>query len=73
MLENYHIAESFKLIKSNEDYNIFCELNPSDYKIIRKRIIDCVLSTDMVFHGKQVGFLKGKIESLSLKKGENSE
>jgi hypothetical protein len=73
VLENYHIAESFKLIKGNDDYNIFCELNPSEYKLIRKRIIDCVLSTDMVFHGKQVGFLKGKIEGLSIKHGVNSE
>ena len=72
-MENYHIAESFKVIKSNDDYNIFCNLSTSEYKTIRKRIIDCVLATDMIFHGKQVVFLKGKIETFSIKHGEGSE
>jgi cAMP-specific phosphodiesterase 4 len=73
VLENYHIAQSFKVIKSNQDYNIFSGLSPSEYKTVRKRIIDCVLATDMVFHGKQVVFLKGKIETFSIKEGVNSE
>jgi hypothetical protein len=72
-LENYHIAESFKVIKSNEDYNIFCNLSTAEYKTIRKRIIDCVLATDMIFHGKQVVFLKSKIETFSIKHGDNSD
>jgi hypothetical protein len=40
---------------------------------MRKRIIDCVLATDMIFHGKQVVFLKGKIETFSIKQGNGSE
>ncbi len=72
-MENYHIAESFKVIKSNEDYNIFCNLSTAEYKTIRKRIIDCVLATDMIFHGKQVVFLKSKIETFSIKHGDNSD
>ncbi len=73
VLENFHIAQSFKVIKTNQEYNIFCNLSAVEYKTIRKRIIDCVLATDMVFHGKQVVFLKGKIETFGLKEGSNSD
>jgi hypothetical protein len=73
VLENFHIAESFKLIKSNQDYNIFCNLSTAEFKTIRKRIIDSVLATDMVFHGKQVAFLKGKIETFAVKHGAGSD
>lgn len=73
MLENYHIAESFKIIKSAEIYNIFSELNKDDYKTMRKRIIECVLATDMTFHAKQFTYLKVKIESLGISGGKNVE
>jgi hypothetical protein len=73
VLENYHIAESFKLIKSKEEYDIFSELSKENYKIMRKRIVECVLATDMTFHSKQFNFLKNKIETFSIIKGQNSE
>lgn len=65
------MAEAFKLIKSSEDYNIFTELNKDEYKIIRKRIIESVLATDMTFHAKQFTYLKLKIEKLGINKGSN--
>jgi len=40
---------------------------------MRKKIIDCVISTDMAFHGKQFTFLKLKIETFQIKKGNNTE
>jgi hypothetical protein len=73
VLENYHVAEAFKLIKSHEKYNIFSELRKEQYKIMRKRIVECVLATDMSFHAKQFTYLKLKIDNHSIKDGENTD
>ena len=59
------------MIKSKEEFNIFSELSKDDYKTMRKRIIECVLATDMTFHAKQFTYLKLKIESLGIINGEN--
>ena len=59
ILENMHIAETFKLINnSNNDYNIFQDLDNNTYKQFRKEMIACVLSTDMTFHNIYIDFLK---------------
>ena len=59
ILENMHIAETFKLINnSNNDYNIFLDLDNNTYKQFRKEMISCVLSTDMTFHNVYIDFLK---------------
>ena len=61
ILENYHISETFKLIYSNEDYNIFNKVDINTYKQIRKEMISCVLATDMTFHNFYVDFIKEQI------------
>ncbi len=71
VLENYHVASAFKVIKSSEEYNIFSDLSKDNYKTMRKRIVESVLATDMTFHAKQFTYLKLKIENLGIKKGEN--
>ncbi len=38
---------------------------------MRKRMIECVLATDMSFHAKQFTYLKLKIENLGIRGGEN--
>jgi len=73
VLENYHVSESFKLINSADTYNIFADLSKDAYKTMRKRIVECVLATDMTFHAKQFSYLKIKIELHSIVKGENVE
>jgi hypothetical protein len=72
-LENFHVAEAFKIIIFNEDCNIFSELSLEDYKLMRKRIIECVLATDMTLHTKEHNFLKFKIENYEISKGNNVE
>lgn len=62
VLENYHVSESFNLIRSNERYNIFKTFSKEEMKGVRKRIIDMVLHTDMAFHGKLMNALKQKEE-----------
>ena len=59
-LENYHSSKLFRILKKDEN-NIFEKLNIDERKIIRKRIINEILSTDMAFHGKVMSVIKAKI------------
>ena len=40
---------------------------------MRKRIIECVLATDMTLHNKELSFLKLKLETFDIKEGRNIE
>ncbi len=59
-LENYHSSQLFRILKKDEN-NIFEKLTIDERKIIRKRIINEILSTDMAFHGKVMSVIKAKI------------
>ena len=61
-LENFHSSTLFKLLK-NEENNILENIKNDDYKIIRKRIINGILSTDMANHGKVMSIIHAKINS----------
>ena len=50
VLENMHISESFSIINTYSDCNIFEKKEKNDYKIFRKQMIECVLATDMANH-----------------------
>lgn len=39
---------------------------------MRRRIISCVLATDMIHHSKQLQYLKIKSESIGIDKGQNN-
>ena len=73
VLENYHVSEGFNIIFKKKGCNIFESLSSDDYKICRKRIIQCVLATDMTLHNKEFQFLKSKSQTYNIKQGENVE
>ena len=73
VLENYHLSESFKIINFISNCNIFSELSKDEYKIMRKRIIECVLATDMTLHNKEYNLMKMKLETYSIKEGNNMD
>ena len=73
ILENFHIAQTFELIYSNEKYNIFKDLNKNETNTIRKKIINCVLATDMVQHAKLFTFCNINITKFSINEGKNVE
>ena len=73
VLENYHVSEGFNIIFKKKDCNIFEKMSNDDYKICRKRIVNCVLATDMTLHNKEFQFLKSKSQSYNIKNGENIE
>ena len=57
VLENFHCAKSFQLLENNE-INIFSNFSNEDYKLIRKKMIGEILSTDLAFHFKYVNEYK---------------
>lgn len=72
VLENYHVSEAFKIILDNKDCNIFSMLTTSEFKTTRKKIIDCVLATDMTKHAHEYHYVKMKVETYQIKNGVNS-
>ncbi len=72
VLENYHVAETFKVLMHDEN-NLLCKLKPEEWRLVRKRMIDCILSTDMANHAKHLNTLKAKLETFDIKNGKNVE
>ena len=70
VLENYHIANMFKIVK-NDKFNIFKPFRPEEYRIMRRRIIEGILATDMKKHQKVIGKIKNRAEVYTIKKGKN--
>jgi hypothetical protein len=71
VLENFHVSEGFNIIFNKQGCNIFENMSNDDYKICRKRIVNCVLATDMTLHGKELQFLKSKAQAYNIKDGKN--
>jgi len=57
---------------TDEKCNIMSELTPEEYKLFRRRIIECVLATDLTFHTKQYSYIKAKKEKFSIEGGKNT-
>ncbi|XP_033212520.1 high affinity cAMP-specific and IBMX-insensitive 3',5'-cyclic phosphodiesterase 8 isoform X1 [Belonocnema kinseyi] len=50
VLESHHASLTFKLTLSDENVNIFKNLEREDYKMLRQNIIDMILATEMTKH-----------------------
>lgn len=61
VLENFHVAEGFRII-TQEENNVLAGMEPEEYRTIRRLMITCVLGTDMAKHGKQVAMTSSKLE-----------
>lgn len=70
--ESFHVAETFKII-SNLETNFLERFSYEEFKVIRKRIIGCILATDMAKHGADLSALKSLVETKNIKNGENAE
>ena len=73
ILENMHISETFKLINSNPDCDIFSGVDKTTYEKMRKKMIACVLSTDMFYHSHHIQFMKDLIDKKDLKQEDNQQ
>jgi len=70
--EAFHVAESFAIMQ-REDCNFLEKLTTDEFKVFRKRMIGCILATDMAKHAADLSALKGLVESHGIKGGENAE
>lgn len=73
ILESYHVSEAYKLIQKDKDCNLFKNLTTAEKAYMRKRIIGCVLSTDMAAHNELNNKLQTLIRVHGIRKGKNSE
>jgi hypothetical protein len=71
-LENFHVAETFDILL-REDNNFLCNLKAEEFRLIRRRMIECILATDMANHVKHLNSFKNKLESYDIDNGRNVE
>ena len=71
ILENMHISEAFKLTIDYPNCDIFSGLNTENYKQMRKEMISCVLSTDMINHKATTEFMEIIINKKKTNKNNN--
>jgi hypothetical protein len=64
-LENYHLFLAFSELKGL-DKNFLSQLQPSQYKLLRKMTIKMVLLTDMAQHFNLNDNIRNKVDSKSL-------
>ncbi|KAG8183104.1 hypothetical protein JTE90_019987 [Oedothorax gibbosus] len=57
VLENYHISQSFQLLKLEEN-SILANLSKEEYREFRNLVIEMVLATDMSSHFQQIKTMK---------------
>ena len=72
VLENFHGAFGSRIL-SNFRSNIFSDYRTSDNRYMRRRIVDCILATDMAGHNKHYSMMKNKIEYLDINFGDNAD
>ena len=70
ILENMHISETFKLINSDQNLNIFENVDKNIYNNFRKQMISCVLHTDMIKHNSIMDFMDSYLKSNDKKENE---
>lgn len=63
VLENHHVAASFELMHSDSENNWAIKYSHSEYKRIRKVMIQTILATDMSKHFPDLGLLKSRMSS----------
>lgn len=71
ILENFHVAETFKIIHK-EEFNLFDKLSKEEFRHIRRRMINCILATDMANHPKMSSELKNRAFVLNIVNGKNN-
>ncbi|XP_053210898.1 high affinity cAMP-specific and IBMX-insensitive 3',5'-cyclic phosphodiesterase 8A-like isoform X3 [Panonychus citri] len=72
VLESHHAAQAFKLTLSDDQINIFKNLDRDTYKEVRQSIIDMVLATEMTKHFEHLSkFISVLIDPFKMVKSTN--
>lgn len=72
VLENYHSAETMKILLQ-EGCNFLESLDKASFKKFRKLFVESILATDMTFHAKLNTLVKNRLTNNSITKGNNIE
>lgn len=72
ILESFHVSEAYKVILKEKDCNLFEKLTKSESVVMRKRIISCVLATDMAQHNEEMQKMQHILTINGIKKGKNN-
>lgn len=72
VLENYHVSEAFKIMR-NPECNILEGMELYEYRRVRKRMIEAILSTDMINHAKVQSLMKNRLAVNNIKQGSNQD
>ena len=70
--ENYHAAETFFIMQKPNCNFLSEKLTAEQFKVVRKRVIGCILATDMAKHATDLSALKGLVEAKQIKSGQNA-
>lgn len=71
VLESFHVSEGFKVISKPENNFMREFLSNDEFKYVRKRMIECVLATDMAFHSKVISNVKSKVDIRKITNGQD--
>jgi hypothetical protein len=70
ILENFHVSETFRTMLKI-DNNLFARFSPEEYRHCRRRMIECILATDMESHAKHLVTMRSKLDALEINDGAN--
>jgi hypothetical protein len=65
ILENHHVSYTFRLLEE-KDCEIFENINSTERKDIRKKMIQSILCTDLSVHFYELGNCKNKIKAIGI-------
>lgn len=71
-LENHHIASTFNVIQ-REEYSIFRNLSTSEFKEVRKNMIELVLATDAAMHFTELAKFKSRVSADDFSPGKDDK
>ncbi|KAI9220119.1 hypothetical protein BC828DRAFT_384275 [Blastocladiella britannica] len=63
VLEHYHCAMAFAIMRSSPSFNIMCTLTNEQSKAVRDIVVSLVLATDMAMHFEFITKFKNRIEA----------
>lgn len=69
VLENYHVSQTFQTLLKQDNNFLQDKTTPEEYRHIRRRMIDCILSTDMAKHAQQRSITSNLIAQYKINKG----
>ena len=62
-LQQHHISSSFKVLAKPRS-NVLSKLSPEEFRFVKKRIVECVLATDIAKHSTQYQTMQYKVKQL---------